>query len=97
MCSSDLAGMPQGWPGWLVRRPALEGDPRPLLAALAAGSPRQMVSTALETGIGWRLVAHAAALQLRGPTPTAPGLAPGWRPEGGLFAADPLQVWEAAA
>ena len=85
------------WPGWRVRRPAVEGDPRPLLQALAAGSGRLMISTALETGIGWRLVAHLAALQQRGPTPTAPGLAPGWRPGGGLFAADPAHVWEAAA
>jgi O-succinylbenzoate synthase len=91
------AGPPTDWPGWLVRRPALEGDPRPLLAALEAGRPRLMISTALETGIGWRLVAHAAALQQRGPTPTAPGLAPGWRPAGGLFAAEPTAVWEAAA
>lgn len=90
-------GPPAGWCGWQVRRPALEGDPRPLLAALAAGAPRLMVSTALETGIGWRLVAHAAALQQGGPTPTAPGLAPGWRPEGGLFATDPAVVWAAAA
>jgi O-succinylbenzoate synthase len=91
------AGPPGGWPGWLVRRPAVEGDPRPLLAALAAGTPRLMISTALETGIGWRLLAHAAALQQDGPTPTAPGLAPGWRPSGGLFAPDPEVVWEAAA
>lgn len=89
--------LPEAWPGWRVRRPAVEGDPRPLLRDLAAGSGRQMVSTALETGIGWRLVAHLAALQQRGPTPTAPGLAPGWRPGGGLFAADPALVWEAAA
>jgi O-succinylbenzoate synthase len=90
------AGPPEGWPGWQVRRPAVEGDPRPLLATLAAGTPRLMISTALETGIGWRLVAHAAALQQAGSTPTAPGLAPGWRPAGGLFAADPAAVWEAA-
>ncbi len=90
-------GAPDAWPGWQVRRPAVEGDPRPLLAALAAGTPRLMVSTALETGIGWRLVAHASALQWLGPTPAAPGLAPGWRPAGGLFAADPSAVWEAAA
>jgi O-succinylbenzoate synthase len=87
----------QHWRGWQVRRPLLEGDPRPLLAALAAGTPRLMLSTAFETGIGRRLVAHLAALQAEGPTPTAPGLAPGWRPEGPLFAADPQQVWEAAA
>jgi len=81
------------WGGWQVRRPALEGDPRPLIAALAEGRPRWMVSTALETGSGRRLVAHAAALQWRGPTPTAPGLAPQWQPEGPLFAADPQVAW----
>jgi len=89
-------GLAQGWPGWLVRRPLLEGDPRPLLAALTEGRRRWMVSTALETGIGWRLVAHLAALQTLGPTPCAPGLAPGWRPQGGLFQSDPQAVWEAA-
>ncbi|MEB3350184.1 MAG: o-succinylbenzoate synthase [Cyanobacteriota bacterium] len=81
------------WPGWQVRRPALEGDPRPLLAALAAGRPRWMVSTALESGVGRRLVEHAAALQWAGPTPTAPGLAPGWRPGGPLFGMDPEAAW----
>jgi O-succinylbenzoate synthase len=87
----------QRWPGWQVRRPALEGDPRPLLAELRAGRPRLMVSTALETGIGRRWVHHLAALQVAGPTPTAPGLAPGWTPAGPSFAPDPLVVWEAAA
>lgn len=85
------------WAGWQVRRPLVEGDPRPLLAALQAGTPRLMLSTALETGIGRRLLQHLAALQAEGPTPAAPGLAPGWRPEGALFAADPQVVWEAAA
>ncbi len=87
---------PSPWPGWQVRRPLLEGDPRPLLAALRQGQPRLMVSTALETGIGRRWLAHLAALQSRGPTPVAPGLAPGWRPKGDLFAADPQRVWRAA-
>ena len=85
------------WHGWQVRRPLLEGDPRPLQAALEAGAPRLMLSTAFETGIGRRLVAHLAALQAEGPTPTAPGLAPGWQPAGPLFAADPWRVWGAAA
>jgi len=83
----------QRWSGWQVRRPALEGDPRPLLAALAAGRAGWMVSTAFETGAGRRLVEHAAALQWRGPTPTAPGLAPQWRPTGPLFDADPAVAW----
>ncbi len=85
------------WPGWQVRRPVLEGDPRPLLAALADGRPRLMLSTAFETGVGRRLLGHLAALQAEGPTPTAPGLAPGWRPEGPLFSADPQQAWEVLA
>ena len=86
------------WPGWQVRRPALEGDPRPLLQALRARSlPRCMLSTAFETGIGRRWLGHLAALQVAGPTPAAPGLAPGWLPEGELFAADPLRCWRSLA
>jgi O-succinylbenzoate synthase len=85
------------WPGWQVRRPALEGDPRPLLAELRSGRPWLMVSTALETGIGRRWVHHLAALQAAGPTPAAPGLAPGWTPVGPLVAQDPAVVWEAVA
>jgi O-succinylbenzoate synthase len=87
----------QRWGGWQVRRPSQEGDPRPLLAALAAGQPRLMLSTAFETGIGRRWLHHLAALQAAGPTPAAPGLAPGWAPDGRLFSSDPQQVWEAAA
>lgn len=90
-------GLCDRWPWWQVRRPALEGDPRPLLARLRTGVPWLMVSTALETGLGRRWIDHLAALQAEGPTPTAPGLAPGWTPEGPLFAADPERVWEAAA
>jgi O-succinylbenzoate synthase len=89
-------GLCHRWPGWQVRRPALEGDPRPLLAQLRAGVPWLMVSTALETGVARRWIHHLAALQADGPTPTAPGLAPGWTPDGPLFDADPERVWEAA-
>ncbi len=85
------------WPGWQVRRPSQEGDPRSLLAALEAGRPRLMLSTAFETGIGYRWLQHLAALQAEGPTPAAPGLAPGWQPAGGLASADPEVVWAAAA
>jgi O-succinylbenzoate synthase len=84
------------WPGWLVRRPALEGDPRPLLDQLRSGLSRQMLSSALETGIGSRAIGHLAALQLLGPTPCAPGLAPGWQPQGALGSNDPEAVWAAA-
>ena len=90
-------GLRDRWPGWQVRRPSLEGDPRPLLRALTSGTPMVMLSTAFETGIGRRFLAHLAALQQDGPTPTAPGLAPGWRPAGALFANDPALVWAAAA
>ena len=85
------------WDGWQVRRPLIEGDPRPLLMALQQGqAPHVMISTAFETGIGRRWCDHLAALQLGGPTPVAPGLAPGWCPESGLFSNDPNQVWNAA-
>ena len=87
----------ESWMGWQVRRPSLEGDPRPLLHQLQDGVPWRMVSTAFETGIGRRWLEHLAALQMNGPTPAAPGLAPGWCPEGPLFSADPQQVWTAAA
>lgn len=86
----------RGWPGWQVRRPSQEGDPRPLLAALEAGQPRLVLSTAFETGIGCRWLGHLAALQAEGPTPAAPGLAPAWQPTGELASGDPEQVWEAA-
>ncbi|MCP9835952.1 o-succinylbenzoate synthase [Cyanobium sp. N.Huapi 1H5] len=85
------------WAGWQVRRPSQDGDPRPLLAQLGRGVPRLMVSTGFETGIGARWTAHLAALQGRGPTPVAPGLAPDWTPAGPLFDPDPERVWAAAA
>ena len=85
------------WAGWQVRRPAVDGDPRPLLRDLQEGVSHRMVSTAFETGIGRRWLHHLAALQLQGPTPAAPGLAPGWCPAGPLFSDDPQVVWEAAA
>ena len=84
------------WPGWQVRRPSQEGDPRPLLRQLQGGRPRWMVSTSFETGIGQRWLAHLAALQAQGPTPTAPGLAPGWQAPGELGAEAPETVWRAA-
>jgi O-succinylbenzoate synthase len=85
------------WQGWQVRRPCQDGDPRPLLRQLQVGVPRLMLSTAFETGIGRRWLAHLSALQARGPTPAAPGLAPGWIAAGPLFHHDPARVWEAAA
>ncbi len=87
----------QSWPGWQVRRPSQEGDPRKLLAALEQGAPQLMLSTAFETGIARRWLDHLAALQAEGPTPVAPGLAPGWQAPGGLGSADPERVWLAAA
>lgn len=87
----------QRWRGWQVRRPAQEGDPRPLLRALEQGTPQLMLSTGFETGIGRRWLEHLAALQALGPTPVAPGLAPGWQPAGDLASLDPERVWQAAA
>ena len=84
------------WLGWQVRRPLLEGDPRTLLRELQEGRPRLMLSTVFETGIGFRWLALMAGLQQQGPTPVAPGLAPGWCPEGDLFSSDPARVWAAA-
>ena len=84
------------WPGWQVRRPSQEGDPRPLLRALEEGQPQWMVSTSFETGLGQRWLAHLSALQAEGPTPVAPGLAPGWRAPGDLGAEAPEAVWRAA-
>ena len=84
------------WDGWQVRRPSQDGDPRPLLRQLQSGAPRLALSTAFETGIGRRWLHHLAALQAAGPFPTAPGLAPGWCPEGPLFSDDPASVWAAA-
>lgn len=84
------------WQGWQVRRPLLEGDPRALLRQLQQGRPRLMLSTAFETGIGFRWLALLSRLQWQGPTPAAPGLAPGWCPDGPLFSAEPEQVWAAA-
>ena len=84
------------WPGWQVRRPSQEGDPRPLLRALEEGQPKWMVSTSFETGLGQRWLAHLSALQAEGPTPVAPGLAPGWRAPGDLGAEAPEAVWRAA-
>ena len=95
----SLAHRPElrrSWKGWQVRRPSLEGDPRGLLQELQEGAPKLMLSTAFETGIGRRWLHHLAALQHLGPTPTAPGLAPGWCPAGALFDPDPLNVWQAA-
>jgi o-succinylbenzoate synthase len=84
------------WSGWQVRRPREEGDPRPLLAALERGQRRLMLSTGFETGIGARWLHHLAALQAEGPTPAAPGLAPGWSAPGDLASPDPERVWRAA-
>ncbi|MFM7512532.1 MAG: hypothetical protein ACKO3F_04060 [Cyanobium sp.] len=54
------------------------------------------LSTAFETGIGARWLHHLAAVQADGPTPAAPGLAPGWSPPGELAASKPERVWRAA-
>lgn len=92
-CHPELADR---WPSWQVRRPSQEGDPRPLLAALERGSSFLMLSSGFETGIGRRWLEHLAALQWRGPTPVAPGLATAWQPLGSLGSTSPEAVWRAA-
>ena len=66
------------WRGWRVHKPAIEGDPRPLLQRLQAGAAKEMVSTVFETGIGARAVAHLAAL-----APVASPVPQGWLQAGG--------------
>ncbi|WP_320666499.1 o-succinylbenzoate synthase [Prochlorococcus sp. MIT 1307] len=86
----------KSWQSWQVRRPTLEGDPRALLQELKKKASYKMISTTFETGIGLRWIHHLAALQQQGPTPTAPGFAPGWCPNSLLFSNNPHDVWEAA-
>ena len=85
----------KSWESWQIRRPLLEGDPRILLTELKEGKKFRSISTTFETGIGKRWINHLAALQQLGPTPTAPGLAPGWSPTSKLFSSNPKEVWEA--
>lgn len=86
----------QRWSGWQVRRPSQEGDPRPLLAGLASGQRRLVLSSAFETGIARRWLHHLAGLQAQSPLPVTPGLAQAWQGAGPLGADDPQTVWEAA-
>ncbi|AAP99246.1 MULTISPECIES: o-succinylbenzoate synthase [Prochlorococcus] len=86
----------KSWTGWQIRRPLIEGDPRILLKEFKEKNSYISISTSFETGIGKRWIEHFAALQLRGLTPTQPGLAPGWCPKGPLFCQNPQLVWEAA-
>ena len=83
------------WEGWQVRHPLIEGDPRILLLELKKNVSHRMISTAFETGIGRRWIDHMSAIQQKGPTPTAPGLAPGWLPKDPLFSNNPFTVWDA--
>ncbi|ABX08124.1 o-succinylbenzoate synthase [Prochlorococcus marinus] len=84
------------WQSWQIRKPLLEGDPRVLLKELTNNVGYRVISTSFETGIGRRWIHHLAALQQKGPTPTAPGLAPGWCPDSAMFSANPESVWDAA-
>ncbi len=93
---SSNPSLRKDWKGWQVRRPVLDGDPRSLLQELLEGKQYRVICTSFETGIGRRWVNHLAALQQKGPTPTAPGLAPGWSPNTQLFNINPKRVWEAA-
>ncbi len=84
------------WKSWQIRRPSLEGDPRNLLKKLNNKNHLVVISTAFETGIGFRWIEHLAALQQKNSNPIQPGLAPGWCPSTQLFSEDPYLVWDAA-
>ena len=84
------------WKSWQIRRPSLDGDPRLLLKEIDKEDSQTVISTAFETGIGRRWINHLAAKQIKGKYSCAPGLAPGWCPEGQLFSSDPKIVWDAA-
>ncbi len=84
------------WDGWQIRRPSIEGDPRSILKEFRKGVKFRAISTTFETGIGKRWIEHLAALQIKGPTPTDPGLAPGWLPKSNLFSNCPELVWQSA-
>ena len=83
------------WKSWQIRRPALDGDPRLLLKEIEKEDSQIVISTAFETGIGSRWINYLASKQVKGAYPCAPGLAPGWCPQGPLFSSDPKSVWEA--
>ena len=86
----------KSWQGWQIRRPLLEGDPRILLNELKNKVGFRTISTAFETGIGFRWISHLACLQQQGTPKTQPGLAPGWCPNSQLFSSIPELVWQAA-
>ena len=87
-----------GWPldalSEVLQPPGLHGEWRLLLPVLLR---LQQTGSGALVLVGPPHVPFGPALQAQGPTPTAPGLAPGWRPQGALFSVDPLQAWEAAA
>ena len=65
------------WSGWQVRRPALEGDPRPLLRELQAGLPQTTGGTELGHGPGSRRLEGQTGLAAPGTPPAGHGPAPG--------------------
>tara|TARA_Y100001968_G_scaffold278037_1_gene273172 strand:- start:120 stop:1091 length:972 start_codon:yes stop_codon:yes gene_type:complete len=83
------------WKSWQIRRPSQDGDPRLMLKEIEKKQSQIVISTAFETGIGSRWINHLAAKQAKGKYPCAPGLAPGWGPNGSLSSNNPTSVWEA--
>ena len=92
----DYPVLRQTWKSWQIRKPLLEGDPRQLLKELNDKVGYRVISSSFETGIGRRWTQYLATLQQQGPTPTAPGLGPGWCPNTPLFSDHPISVWNAA-
>ena len=91
-----LPSLQKTWTSWQIRHPLLDGDPRMLLKNLNNKQSLISISTAFETGIGYRWIEHLAALQQKSATPTQAGLALGWKPDIPLFSNNPNTVWRAA-
>jgi O-succinylbenzoate synthase len=77
---AGLAGLrswlERGWPGVVVVKPALAGNPAELLALLAANDADAVFSSALETGVG-RQAALRVAFAFQGPQSRALGFGVG--------------------
>jgi len=75
-----------GWPGWLVVKPALFGNPGMLFEWPDEIRNRTIISSAFETGIGFSFVLKVASMMERG------GLAHGLGTRGS-FGSDGLDGW----
>ena len=71
-----------GWPGWIVIKPALMGDPREVMGLVEHLLSRTVVSSVFETGIGMSAVLQLARAMLPPEPDTALGFGTlAWFPE----------------